>query len=66
MVPLFNSVSCPVLSQSAKVCQHKLENEVSIFEFMVKNEEHSGKRQITISNAGSVFPKNRYRHFFFL
>ncbi|XP_032421576.1 oxysterol-binding protein-related protein 1-like isoform X1 [Xiphophorus hellerii] len=28
--------------QSARVCQHKLESEVSIFEFMVKNEEHSG------------------------
>ncbi|XP_007559444.1 oxysterol-binding protein-related protein 1 isoform X1 [Poecilia formosa] len=28
--------------QSAKACQRKLESEVSIFESMVKNEEHSG------------------------
>ncbi|XP_043990248.1 oxysterol-binding protein-related protein 1 isoform X2 [Gambusia affinis] len=28
--------------QSARACQHKLESEVSIFESMVKNEEHSG------------------------
>uniref|UniRef100_A0A3Q2EJJ1 Oxysterol-binding protein n=1 Tax=Cyprinodon variegatus TaxID=28743 RepID=A0A3Q2EJJ1_CYPVA len=34
------------LTQAAQACQQKLENEVSIFESMVKNEEHFGKRDI--------------------
>lgn len=41
-----NLIDCPLLLQAAKACQQKLENEVSIFESMVKNEEHFGKRDI--------------------